>query len=104
MKVAATLQHNATILVGSLHDKYEVSVPFDNLTNPFQNPADVPAKYRTHSSIQKIFKRDGSGAYVRPAEDPVTIWTTIKLHEEYGAACCRIFDLKGFGSSTHWKY
>jgi type I restriction enzyme M protein len=58
-------------------------VPFDNFTNPFQTPADVPANYRTHQSIQKLFKLDGSGAYVRPAEDPVTIWAIIKLHEEY---------------------
>lgn len=59
-------------------------MPFDNFTNPFQNPANVPAEYRTHPSIQKLFKLDGSGEYVRPAEDPVTIWVIIKLHQEYG--------------------
>ena len=59
-------------------------MPFDNFTNPFQNPADVPEKYRRHPSIQKLFRLDGSGAYVRPAEDPVTFWAISKLHEEYG--------------------
>jgi type I restriction enzyme M protein len=59
-------------------------MPFDNFTNPYQNPVNVPAKYRDHAALQKLFRSDGSGGYVRPAEDPVTIWTIIKLHEEYG--------------------
>ena len=57
-------------------------MPFSNFTNPYQNPAAVPELYRTHSALQKLFKADG--AYVRPAEDPVTIWAIDVLHREYG--------------------
>ncbi|MEH1985221.1 type I restriction enzyme HsdR N-terminal domain-containing protein [Nostoc sp.] len=56
-------------------------MPFSNFTNPYQNPADIPAKYRQHMNLQKLFKADGS--YVRPAEDPVTIWAIEILVEEY---------------------
>ena len=38
-------------------------MPFDNFTNPYQNLADVPEKYRSHSTLRKLFKADGS--YVR---------------------------------------
>ena len=56
-------------------------MPFSNFTNPFQSPASVSESYRQHSSLQKLFKADG--AYVRPAEDPVTIWAIDVLHREY---------------------
>jgi len=55
-------------------------MPFNSFINPYQNPADVPEKYRKHSALQKLFKADG--AYVRPAEDPVTIWAIDILHAE----------------------
>jgi len=55
-------------------------MPFSNFTNPYQNPADVSEKYRKHAVLQKLFKADG--AYVRPAEDPVTIWAIDILHAE----------------------
>lgn len=44
-------------------------MPFDNFTNPFQDPTSVPDEYRLHPALQKLFQADSS--YVRPAEDPV---------------------------------
>lgn len=55
---------------------------FNNFTNPFQNPAEVPEEYRKHPNLAKLFKADGS--YIRPAEDPVTMWAIDTLHREYG--------------------
>lgn len=55
-------------------------MPFSSFTNPYQNPADVPEEYRRN--LQKLFKADGS--YVRPAEDPVTLWAINLLVEKYG--------------------
>ncbi|MEH2296737.1 N-6 DNA methylase [Nostoc sp.] len=57
-------------------------MPFSDFTNPYQNPANIPQKYRQHINLQKLFKADGS--YVRPAEDPVTMWALQILVEEYG--------------------
>lgn len=57
-------------------------MPFDNFINPFQYPASVLAKYRSHFRLQKLFKSDGS--YVRPTEDPVTLWAIDILVCEYG--------------------
>ena len=57
-------------------------MPFSDFTNPYKNPADVPEKYRQHINLKKLFKADGS--YIRPAEDPVTIWVIQILVEEYG--------------------
>ncbi len=50
--------------------------------NPFQDPSTVPPQYRQHAALQKLFKVDGS--YVRPAEDPVTLWTIDLLARDYG--------------------
>jgi type I restriction enzyme M protein len=55
---------------------------FKDFTNPFQNPASVPDHYRQHAVLQKLFKADGT--YVRPAEDPVTMWAIDILVREYG--------------------
>jgi type I restriction enzyme M protein len=55
---------------------------FENFDNPFKNPADAPDRYRKHQTLSKLFKKDGS--YVRPAEDPVTLWAIELLHREYG--------------------
>jgi type I restriction enzyme M protein len=58
-------------------------MPFDaKFTNPFQDPAKVPLQYRQHAALQKLFKPDGP--YVRPAEDPVTVWAIDLLTSEYG--------------------
>lgn len=57
-------------------------MPFTNFTNPYQNPADVPEVYRKHTNLSKLFKTDST--YVRPVEDPVTIWAIALLHQEYG--------------------
>jgi type I restriction enzyme M protein len=57
-------------------------MPFTNFTNPYQNPAAVPAQYRGHPELRKLFRPDGS--YMRPAEDPVTLWAIDVLHREYG--------------------
>ena len=57
-------------------------MPFTRFTNPFQSPATVPEDYRKHSNLYKLFKADGT--YVRPAEDPVTVWAIALLHQEYG--------------------
>lgn len=57
-------------------------MPFDNFTNPFDNPKDVPAHYKEHASTIKLFRADGS--YVRPAEDPVTLWAIDILVNKYG--------------------
>jgi type I restriction enzyme M protein len=61
--------------------KLWTSMPFANFTNPYQEPASVPEKYRFHPSLRKLFQIEGT--YVRPAEDPVTLWAVILLHEEY---------------------
>jgi type I restriction enzyme M protein len=57
-------------------------MPFTNFTNPYQSPINVPEDYRKHPNLSKLFKADGT--YVRPAEDPVTIWAIALLHQEYG--------------------
>lgn len=57
-------------------------MPFSNFTNPYQNPANVPQKYRNHPEISRFFKTDGT--YIRPAEDPVTVWAIAILETEYG--------------------
>ncbi|MBD2529012.1 hypothetical protein H6G97_05285 [Nostoc flagelliforme FACHB-838] len=57
-------------------------MPFSDFTNPYQNPANIPQNYRQHINLLKLFKADGS--YVRPAEDPVTMWALQILVEEYG--------------------
>jgi type I restriction enzyme M protein len=57
-------------------------MPFTNFTNPYQNPSNVPEEYRKHHNLSKLFKADGT--YVRPAEDPVTVWGMALLHQEYG--------------------
>ncbi len=54
---------------------------FDVFTNPFQDPKQVPVQYRKHPSLLKLFKADGS--YVRPAEDPVTMWAIDILCQAY---------------------
>ncbi|MEH1911760.1 hypothetical protein [Nostoc sp.] len=41
-------------------------MPFSDFTNPYQNPANIPQKYRKDINLRKLFKADGS--YVRPAE------------------------------------
>jgi type I restriction enzyme M protein len=57
-------------------------MPFSNFTNLYQRPADVPENYRKHPNLSKLFKADGT--YIRPAEDPVTIWAIALLQQEYG--------------------
>jgi type I restriction enzyme M protein len=57
-------------------------MPFNNFINPYQNAENAPKHYRKHSSLSKLFKADGN--YVRPAEDPVTLWAIDLLHQEYG--------------------
>ncbi len=54
---------------------------FDNFTNPFKDSKSVPENYRNHPSLRRLFKVDGS--YMRPAEDPVTLWAIDILHREY---------------------
>lgn len=54
---------------------------FDNFTNPFGDPKAVPEKLRHHPSLRRLFKADGS--FVRPAEDPVTLWAIDILQREY---------------------
>lgn len=56
-------------------------MPFSNFTNPYQNPANVPHKYRNHPEISRFFKTDGT--YIRPVEDPVTVWAIAILETEY---------------------
>jgi type I restriction enzyme M protein len=57
-------------------------MPFTNFTHPYKSSTDVLAKYRKHPNLSKLFKTDGT--YVRPAEDPVTIWAIALLHQELG--------------------
>lgn len=57
-------------------------MPFPEYRDQFKNPADVPAEYRAHASTQKLFSPDGR--YIRPLEDPVTLWAIDVLHKEYG--------------------
>lgn len=76
-------------------------MPFSDFTNPYKNPADVPEKYRQHINLKKLFKADGS--YVRPAEDPVTIWAIEILVEEYGVPLeAMVLELNAdFAEGTH---
>jgi type I restriction enzyme M protein len=77
-------------------------MPFNNnFTNPFKDVADVPSVYREHTSINKLFKADGS--YVRPAEDPVTLWAIDILHNEYGVPleAMALEFITDFSESTH---
>jgi type I restriction enzyme M protein len=55
---------------------------FSDFKNPFKDVNDIPQIYRQHASTQKLFKADGN--YVRPAEDPVTLWAIDILVKEYG--------------------
>lgn len=57
------------------------SMPFSKFTNPYQDPANVPEKYRKHHTIGKLFRADGT--YLRPIEDPVTLWAIEILETEY---------------------
>lgn len=61
---------------------------FAGFTNPYRDPQSVPEIYRTHSSLRKLFKSDGS--YVRHAEDPVTMWAIDVLHRACNMplVCC----------------
>ena len=56
-------------------------MPFENFTNPFQNPANVPNEYKTHPRLSKLFQADGT--YIRPIEDPVTLWAVDMLYRQY---------------------
>jgi hypothetical protein len=75
-------QDDAIVLVNQDECDFEVKMPFANFTNPYRDPADAPEEYRKHPSLKKLFREDGN--YVRPAEDPVTIWAVEILHKEYG--------------------
>ena len=57
-------------------------MPFSNFTNPYENSADVPEKYRKDSVTSKRFLQDGS--CVNAKEDPVTNWAIEILETEYG--------------------
>lgn len=57
-------------------------MPFSDFTNPFKKPVDIPPRYREHAATQKLFRPDGS--YLRPLEDPVTLWAIDRLVNEYG--------------------
>ena len=54
---------------------------FASFTNPYKSAPDVPENYWKHPSLSKLFKAEGT--YVRPAEDPVTLWAIALLHKEY---------------------
>jgi type I restriction enzyme M protein len=54
---------------------------FTNFSNQYRDPSHVPELYRNHPNLRKLFKLDGT--YVRPAEDPVTMWAIDVLHREY---------------------
>lgn len=56
-------------------------MPFEKFNNLFNDSASVPEHYRKHARLQKLFLPNGS--YVRPLEDPVTLWAVDKLHREY---------------------
>jgi type I restriction enzyme M protein len=89
------------VLVNQDECDFEVKMPFANFTNPYRNPADAPEKYRKHSSLRKLFREDGN--YVRPAEDPVTLWAIDLLHTEYGVPL-EAMELElsaDFGEGTH---
>ena len=54
---------------------------FSNFTNPYKSPSNVPAHLRNHPNLRRLFQADGS--YVRPAEDPVTLWAVEILNKNY---------------------
>jgi type I restriction enzyme M protein len=56
-------------------------MPFENFINPFQDPFKVPEEYKTHPRLRKLFLLDGT--YIRPQEDPVTLWAVDVLHRQY---------------------
>ena len=47
-------------------------MPFSDFSNSSQNLGSVPGHYRNHPALKKLSRADG--AYVRPVEDPFTIW------------------------------
>src|SRR3712207_2930760 len=57
-------------------------MPFENFTNPFPTPAQVPEKYRERLELRALFQPGGT--YKNAAEDPVTMWAISVLHEDYG--------------------
>jgi type I restriction enzyme M protein len=59
-----------------------IFMPFTNFSNLFRDPSSVPDVYRKHPVVRKLFQ--DNGAYVRPAEDPVTLWAIDLLTREYG--------------------
>ncbi len=54
---------------------------FKSFDNPFKDVTSVPALYREHPNLQKLFQSNGT--YIRPAEDPVTLWMIDILHQKY---------------------
>ena len=76
-------------------------MPFSNFTNPYQNSADVLLRYRKHPNLSKLFKLDGS--YVRPAEDPVTIWAIEILETEYNVPV-KVMELELFADFSEGTY
>ena len=75
------LRHYSKVKCIALYN-YADLMPFTNFTNPYQNPSSVPENYQNHFNLSKLFRTDGT--YVRPAEDPVTVWAIALLHKEYG--------------------
>ncbi len=76
-------------------------MPFSNFTNLYQNPANVPEKYRKHHNLSKLFRANSS--YIRPAEDPVTIWAVEILETEYNVPL-EVMELElfaDFSEGTH---
>ncbi|MEW5987168.1 MAG: N-6 DNA methylase [Chloroflexota bacterium] len=74
--------YNIATVYFVVEEKGSSMAGFSNFTNPYQNPANVPEPYRRHANLSKLFRADGT--YVRPAEDPVTLWAVDVLYREYG--------------------
>jgi type I restriction enzyme M protein len=74
---------------------------FANFINPFRDPANAPAQYRNYFNLNKLFKADGS--YIRPLEDPVTVWAIDILHHHYKIPleAMRLEFMADFSEGTH---
>ncbi len=51
------------------------------------------------STLSKLFRTNST--YVRPAEDPVTIWAIAPLHQEYGVPLDALELGADFPQGTH---
>ena len=66
-------------------------MPFSNFTNPYQNPANVPQKYRNHPEISRFFKTDGLESRGSIVSRPSLLNLDVKLSLHPASDSVRLF-------------